>query len=385
MYNILIGGDIVPTKSNNLYFEKGDIKMLFGQDILNIMNDTNYCIYNLECPFSNVTRPINKSGPALVANLSAINAIRSIKPSLVTLANNHIMDQGEEGLFSTIKLLNESNINFIGAGKDICSAQKPYFIETNKKRVGFFACAEHEFSIATADKPGANPVDLLDTPDLVYNIKKECDYLIILYHGGKEYYRYPSPQLQRRCRKLSEKGANLIVCQHSHCIGCMEKFGDSTIVYGQGNFIFDGSDEECWRTSLLIVLDDNFDISFVPIVKEKNVVRLAKGEKANLILSDFECRNNEIKENGIIEEKFDEISSKEIDTYLLKMSGFRTSFAYYVLNKLFFHKLTPYLIKRRYAGESLLSIKNYIECEAHSELILNGLNKKIELYFENKK
>lgn len=60
----------------------------------------------------------------------------------------------------------------------------------------------------------------------------------MLYHGGKEYYRYSSPNLQKTCRKMTEKGADLVLCQHSHCIGSYEEYNDSTILYGQGNFIF---------------------------------------------------------------------------------------------------------------------------------------------------
>lgn len=71
-----------------------------------------------------------------------------------------------------------------------------------------------------------------------------CDYTIVLYHGGKEHYRFPSPNLQKYCRKFIEKGANIVICQHSHCIGCEENYKNGKIIYGQGNFLFDDSDDE---------------------------------------------------------------------------------------------------------------------------------------------
>ena len=79
----------------------------------------------------------------------------------------------------------------------------------------------------------------MESLDHIQNLKDQCDYVIVLYHGGKEHYRYPSPYLQRVARKMVEKGADLVVCQHSHCIGCYEKYKDSMIIYDQGNFIFE--------------------------------------------------------------------------------------------------------------------------------------------------
>lgn len=80
-------------------------------------------------------------------------------------------------------------------------------------------CTENEFSSATMHSAGANPFDVLESFDDVQALKEHCDYVVVLYHGGKEFYRYPSPMLQRYCRKFIEKGASLVLCQHSHCIG----------------------------------------------------------------------------------------------------------------------------------------------------------------------
>ena len=126
----------------------------------------------------------------------------------------------------------------LGVGENKTISAKPFVLSVSNKKIGVYACTEHEFSIAEDNKPGANPFDPLESFDHVSNLKKDCDYVIVLYHGGKEHYRYPSPMLQRVCRKFVEKGAGLVICQHSHCIGCEEKYLDGTIVYGQGNFIF---------------------------------------------------------------------------------------------------------------------------------------------------
>ena len=142
------------------------------------------------------------------------------------------------------------------------------------------AVSEHEFTIASENSAGANSFDPLDSLDQISNLKKEVDYLIILYHGGKEYYRFPTPYLQRVCRKIVDKGANLVVCQHSHCIGAFEDYKNSKIIYGQGNFIFDREDrinKDCSQTSLLIeiCLDKNIiSINYYPLRKNLRKLNL---------------------------------------------------------------------------------------------------------------
>ena len=102
---------------------------------------------------------------------------------------------------------------------------------------------------------------------------------------------------QKVCRRLVEKGADLVVCQHSHCIGAQEEWRKGKIVYGQGNFLFDHSESEYWQTGLLIELsleknnnEIETDIIYHPLVKCKNTVRLAEREKAQQILAEFEER-----------------------------------------------------------------------------------------------
>lgn len=73
----------------------------------------------------------------------------------------------------------------------------------------------------------------------IQNIKKEVDYLIVIFHGGKEFYRFPSPILQKNCRSVIDFWADCVITQHSRCIGCEEIYKDRKIIYGQGNFIFD--------------------------------------------------------------------------------------------------------------------------------------------------
>lgn len=373
---IIIGADLVPTESNYDLFEKSELKTLFGEELLDIISKADFRIFNLETPITDIKTPIPKCGPALITPERVMPGLKALNVDLFTLANNHIMDQDEQGYYKTIELLESNNINYVGSGKNLSCAAKPYIFEFSGKKVGVYACAEHEFSIATENKCGANPFDPLESLDHIAELKKNTDFVIVLYHGGKEHYRYPSPNLQKVCRKIVEKGADLVVCQHSHCIGCEEKYNDATIVYGQGNFIFDASNVECWQTGLLIEITDDFKINYIPLIKGKNGVKFAMGEDKEKITKDFILRSNEIKKEGFISEKYLEFSKMYIAGYMHSISGKKHVFLFRVINKITGYKFLPWYIRKRYKKEKL-AIKNYIECEAIREMLVCGIDEII--------
>lgn len=369
---IIIGADIVPTASNIQYFENGEVNELIDDRLHNLLNDADYRILNLEVPLTDKQDPILKCGPNLIASTRSVEAIKNMKIDLLTLANNHIMDQGVQGLSSTIGTLERACISYVGAGKNLEDAAKPFFFTIKGKKYGVYACAEHEFSIADEENPGANPFDPLESLEHVEQIKSECDYTIVLYHGGKEHYRYPSPNLQKICRKLVEKGADLVVCQHSHCIGCKEEYLNGTIVYGQGNFLFDGQDNEYWNSSILLQIEDDRTISYIPVIKIRHGVCLADIKTAEGILNNFNSRSAEIMQNNCITDRYDEFAKAYIDDYILMFSGKEKSFMFRAMNKLLGHRLRGKFSKM-YRNKYGVEIKNFIECEAHRELILQGL------------
>ena len=370
---LVIGADLVPTESNYDAFSSGNTNLLFGETLKKYLESASYRIFNLEMPLTDDLNPIPKCGPNLIAPTKTINAYVSAGVDLLTLANNHIMDQDVDGMLSTCKTLASNNIAYLGVGNNLSDALKPYYFDFAGKKIGVYACCEHEFGIATEFSAGANPFDPMESFDHISDMKKQCDYIIVLYHGGKEHYRYPSPMLQKICRKFIDTGANTVICQHSHCIGCEEKYKDGSIVYGQGNFLFDRKINDCWDTSLLISLDENMSISFFPLVKYENYVRIATDDIAEKILLDFNKRSSEIKTPGFVEKKYKEFSVSSLDNYLFSFSGIKKSFLYKVLNKLTKHKLTKFILTRKYSTERKLILQNFIECEAHRELIIQGL------------
>lgn len=388
-FHVLIGGDLAPTASNEKEFSDGDIGSLIDKNLWDIIASAEFRIFNLETPITDNKNPIAKEGSKLLAKTSTIKGIKALNPNLVTLANNHILDQDEQGLQNTMHYLNQYEISYVGGGYNLEEASKPYIFERDGLRIGVYACVEHEYTIASESKGGANPFEPLDSLDHIVELSSKCDYTLVLYHGGKEFYRYPTPYLRKVCRKIIDKGANLVICQHSHCIGCYEDYSHGTIIYGQGNFMFDLDDpvnKEFYQTSLLIELSfhETVEISYIPIRKEENGILLARNEDRKEILEAFYKRSEQIKEKEFIETKFNELALQKGSRYLLrysKIGDILSAFDMRVLKGKLFDRSFGCLFTQRQKR----TIENSLQCEVHRELMLKYLQLEADELYRKRK
>ena len=375
---ILIGADICPTSTNYDLFAQADLQALVGEELSSLLKSADYTIFNLETPLVDHISPINKVGPLVAAPTRTIPGLKSINSHFFTLANNHILDQGVQGLKSTEHVLKQAGISYAGVGDNSDQASQPYRVVIKGVKLGIYCCAEHEFSIATSHTPGANAYDPLVSFDAVRELKKQCDFVVVLYHGGREHYCYPSPQLQRVLRKFAQCGADVVLAQHTHCIGCAEDYRGSKLIYGQGNFLFDRSESEYWQTNLLVELTcqgKELSVNYIPCVKHGNGVRLAKEPQAQQILADFETRSKQIQEPGFVEQQYRLLARDLLNSYLRSCSGwFGYTFLARVFNKLSKHHLFEWF----YSQRGLLRVKNVLTCEAHREAFLQAIKEKIK-------
>jgi poly-gamma-glutamate synthesis protein (capsule biosynthesis protein) len=366
---ILIGADIVPTTLNIEKFSSGDRNALLGEELAKEIDSADFMILNLETPLTDTETPIEKCGPCLVAPEKCIKGIKAINPYFFTLANNHILDQGTQGLETTMRLLNENEIAYAGVGENLSQMNHSYIKKIKDKIIGIYCCAEHEFSIATEHTPGANPYDPLESFDHVEALKEKCDYVIVLYHGGKEFYRYPSPNLQKIFRKFADKGADIVVAQHTHCVGCKEEYKSSTLIYGQGNFFFNKKNDEFWNTSLLISVEsgDHLSIKYIPLVQtEYGGVRIANSQEKNDILAQFYKRSNEILNTDFIKTNYEKFAIEKISEYIVALGGNR----FWDRCK---RKICQKWLLKKYNSKCCCRIFNFVTCESHHELIKMGI------------
>ncbi|MBU6398927.1 MAG: CapA family protein [Verrucomicrobia bacterium] len=251
---IIIGGDVCPNRRNVTLFCQGDAPGLFN-DLLGEFEAADLSVVNLECPLVDKLSPIAKTGPVLEGPTQAVLGLVRSRIRCLGLANNHILDHGAAGLESTLRACADAGLQTFGAGRTLEAAGRMLVVKAGALRIGLLGASEQEWSIATADTPGANPIDLIECARILSRQRDVVDFVIVLLHDGAEHYPLPSPRLQKVCRFLIEQGAGLVVCQHSHCAGAYEAYGSGHIIYGQGNLLSDSPDRDgSWHEGFLIRL-----------------------------------------------------------------------------------------------------------------------------------
>ena len=345
---ILIGGDVVPTEASRELFEAGDAAALFGRT-LDLTKRADRVIVNLECALTDCEKPLRKIGPNLKGAPACAKTLKAFGGTDAMLANNHMFDFGIACLRDTTATLDAVGIRYTGVGENDTDSRRPLFLEDGKERIAVIDVCEHEYSYALPDRVGANPYDPYLTMQDIREAKKQADYVIVIYHGGKEQCRYPSPRMYRLCHEMVLCGADVVLTQHSHCIGCYEQYEGGHILHGQGNFCFCNSGKlEGWHEGLLVELDTDggLKLAFHPFVNGEKTVELAEGAKREEILDGFRRRSEMLKDG----------------TWLDGWRAFCESCR---------EKYTSVLIRLREMDEDEKAIQrfaHYLDCEAHQDV-----------------
>ena len=197
---------------------------------------------NFEAPvISRYLQPTPKVGPTLCQSTAAIALCKKWGITHFSLANNHIMDYGNEGLAKTIGQLGETVC--IGAGSSFEQAYRPCWFEAGGQRVALFSFAEAQFGVLQ-DEWGDQQVGYawIDHPrarQAIRDAHTEADWVIVQVHAGLEMVDLPLPEWRLRYRELIDLGADLVVGHHPHVIQGSECYNGKMIHYSLGNFYMD--------------------------------------------------------------------------------------------------------------------------------------------------
>lgn len=365
--DILIAGDLFIAD----YFRS---QGLISQSVENLFRHVDYRIVNLEAPITN-ENPKNKllkTGRHLrMSEEVVIPYCKQLNVDCVTMANNHILDYGADGLLNSLAALERNSIACVGAGEDLLRAAKPITIDQNDVKVAILNFCENEWSIAEKDKPGANPLDIIDNVKQIQYAKMTHDKVICIIHGGHEYYHLPSPRMVKQYRFYADNGADVIVGHHTHCIGGYEIYKDTPIFYSLGNFLFTlRSNKNVWYTGLIVVLsiDKETSVNFeiIPINQQKNTFRVdfLKKEENLTINQKIEELNLIIRNETELEKKWFCFQKEKQQVYLNIFNPiqiFNNRLIIYILTRFKINKW--FMRKRQYKY-----ILNMLRCESHHSL-----------------
>jgi len=376
MPSVLIAADICPIEGNRPHFLNGDVDALL-HDLLPEFAQADLCIANLECSIVERKTPIRKTGPVFGEPSACINGIKAAGIHILCLANNHILDHGAPGLENTLAVCAQAGIQTVGVGPNLDAARRILIRDLGGVRVGILAVAEHEFSIATKNTPGANPLDLLDFVRNVNSHRDQFDYLIVLLHGGDEFF-VPSPRIQNTCRFMVEMGANAVIVQHPHVLGGYEDYRGGHIVYGQGALLMDEAiyrDRQSFHEGFLVKLsiapDANSTMEIVPFIQSSPApgARRMDRSKEQELRRQLAQRSAAIRDDAWVQAEWLKFCDQNKHSYISGLLGHNR-----VLSKLNSRGL---LTRFLYNQRVLLGVRNTVLCETHREAIETIFNHRL--------
>ena len=375
--SLLFTGDVVPHDRTANLFKHKDIHALFADNVLSVIQNTDYSIVNYEAPIILDGRqtPIRKSGPNLHSMPEAMEVLKDAGFDMVTLANNHFRDQGQLGVENTIDHADKIGMKHVGGGKSLGEARRFICQRIKGKTFAFINACEHEWSIAEKGHGGSNPYDLINIHHDITEARKRAEYVILIIHGGIEHYQLPSPRMKREYRYFVELGADAIINHHQHCFSGYEVYRGKPIYYGLGNFCFD---RQAYRTNGLwdkglmvrVVFDDEkICHEVIPIQQCADTpdVRFLDNEVAHRQITEL---NVIIQDDLRVEEEFDKWAESKSHQRISQLNAFG-------------NKCIDKLYKRGWLGslhsrQRLYAIKDLLWCESHFDTVKQIVKNEIE-------
>jgi poly-gamma-glutamate capsule biosynthesis protein CapA/YwtB (metallophosphatase superfamily) len=255
---------------------------LVAEDVVAVAREADLLVLNLECCISERGERWPDPGKPFFfrAPPAATETLLRLGVSCVTLANNHALDFGAEGLLDTFEHLRAAGIDWVGAGTDRERARSHVMLESDGLRLAVFGCSDHPAAYAAgADSPGiAYGLEWL--PQAIK--RAEADVVLVTPHWGPNMAPEPLPSIRRSADILRGAGAALVAGHSAHVFHGVEE----GTLYDLGDFLDDYAVDVQLRNDLglffLVDLDHEGParLEAVPLKLEYCHTRLATGNDA---------------------------------------------------------------------------------------------------------
>ncbi|OGI58932.1 MAG: hypothetical protein A2809_00130 [Candidatus Muproteobacteria bacterium RIFCSPHIGHO2_01_FULL_61_200] len=198
--------------------------------------------------------------------------------NIVSLANNHTLDYGPEGLEDTRAALDKAGIRYAGAGRNVTEARQPVYMMADGTSVAFLAYTltfPEEFW-AGPDRPGTAFGHERFVREDVAAAREKADIVVVSFHWGQEGKTERRDYQVQLAHAAIDAGASAVLGHHPHILQGVERYKHGVILYSLGNFAFGSFSNTATRSAiaLLTFRDKQWrELRLVPLnVKNAEVV-----------------------------------------------------------------------------------------------------------------
>lgn len=290
----------------------GGIANGIAADLTEEMKSVDIMVLNNEFSYSDRGTPTPEKQFTFRAKPQTVSYLGDMGVDLVSLANNHAYDYGEDAFLDTMDVLREAGITYMGAGRNLSEARRPVYYIINNMKIAFVAATQIE-RLDNPDTKGAtdtsagvfrcwNGEELLKT---VQEAKDNSDFVIVFLHWGTENSEEIDWAQEKQAAEVSAAGADLIIGAHPHCLQQINMVNGVPVVYSLGNFWFNSKTVDTGIVKVTVNEEGLQSLQFVPCLQSGCRTSLVQGEEKSRILDHMRSLSEgvQIDEEGYIIKK----------------------------------------------------------------------------------
>ena len=292
---LLFAGDILMDDHYavmSTYHNRGnDINQAFDQGLLEQMRNADIFMINNEFTFTSRGTPTVNKKFTFRANPGNVSMYEEMGVDIVSVANNHIYDYGEISLLDTLDTLEQAEIPYVGAGRNLQEAMTPVYYIANGMKIAFVSATQIERNgtpdtkEATQDSAGVlrcmNPDNLLLT---IEEAKKNSDYVILYIHWGTESQEAIDWLQEQQAPIYAQAGVDLIIGDHPHCLQKMDSVEGVPVIYSLGNFWFNSRTQNSCVVKVTLRAGEMESFQFIPCRQSDCRTALLIGQEKTEVL-----------------------------------------------------------------------------------------------------
>ncbi|MBU1874461.1 CapA family protein [bacterium] len=255
-FSLTVVGDIMlGSRMNKLLHKFGPEYPFYS--VYPILRRSSIVLGNLEGPLAKITKKQERNYSYRV-NPKNARILRRAGFNVVTMANNHILDCGRQGVLETFSALKKHGIRYIGAGENEENAHVPAILQAGKYKIGLLGYYWNRRTSARGSKPGS----AIDTQEHVANdihdLRPYVDRVVVTVHWGVPYERYPSEEDREKAHFAVDCGADIVIGHHPHVVQPFEMYKNRPIFYSIGNFAFGSGNSKAESIMLAIIFQETY-------------------------------------------------------------------------------------------------------------------------------
>lgn len=292
---LLFGGDILLDDGYAMMGamrSRGSIGACFSAETLQEMEDADIFMLNNEFTYTTRGEPTPEKQFTFRAKPENAMLLQELGVDIVSLANNHAYDYGEISLLDSLATLEEIDMPYVGAGRNLEEASRTVYFYAGNQKIAYISATQIERQSspdtrgATQETPGVFRC-LTETEifDRIAEAKESSDFVVVYIHWGTEKTDELDWAQPGMAKSLADAGADLIIGDHPHVLQEIANVNDTPVIYSVGNYWFNSSTLDTCLVKVRVKDGEMQSFQFLPARQSNCYTELLSGAEKEAVLN----------------------------------------------------------------------------------------------------